>query len=356
MSKFLPKNIIGLMSGTSADGLDMAFCRFDYSEKNGFFFDCLDTFFAAYPFDLRKMIQETYHASALQLAENEQTLTEFWSHEVKKFAAKQSQKIDALSMHGQTVFHRPEKGFTLQIGNPAYLAAALQLPVIADFRSLDIAYGGQGAPLVPFGDKHLFKNYDCCLNLGGIANISNISTQNLIRAYDVCPFNLVLNELAQKLGYEYDEGGKIAENGNFSGELFEALNALPFYQIPPPRSLGREWTENICLPLIESFSLKTEDALHTFLHHAAKKIAEAVPGNSRILVSGGGAHNAFFMKIINENNSNKKFLTENKEVTDFKEAVIFAFLGYLRLFEHSNTLASVTGASRDSCGGAIWLF
>lgn len=344
-----------MMSGTSLDGMDLALCRFEHDEERGFSFSLLDTYFVEYDENLRKEIQNIYSGSALEMTESEQKLSEIWAFYIKKFAEKQSEKIDAVAMHGQTIFHNPEKKYTKQIGNPSCIAAAVGLPVLADFRSLDVALGGQGAPLVPVGDKLLFPQYDFCLNLGGIANISSRVSSGDVIAYDICPFNLVLNSLASERGCAYDEGGGLAAKGKEISELLFSLRKIPFYGQKPPRSLGREQIEDTFLPLINSFEATTEDKLHTYTLHIAEEVAKCVYEGAKVLVTGGGAKNAFFIEKLSNKRKDVKFIIPDERIADFKEAVVFAFLGYLRLHEAPNALASVTGASKDNCGGAIWL-
>jgi anhydro-N-acetylmuramic acid kinase len=261
------------------------------------------------------------------------------------------EKPEFIASHGHTIFHQPQIGYTFQAGSGAALREVCGIPVVCDFRTLDVALGGQGAPLVPIGDALLFKNYDYCLNLGGFANISFDAEGKRI-AYDICAVNYVLNRLAMRLNKPYDENGIFAASGKLIPELFEKLNALPYFQKPPPKSIGREWVEETIFPLMKQ-SEKTEDLLRTFTEHVAEQISTAVPVNGKMLVTGGGAHNAFLISLLKQKSKVEIILPE-AETIGFKEALIFGFLGVLRWENRINTLRSVTGARQDSSGGTIY--
>jgi anhydro-N-acetylmuramic acid kinase len=274
----------------------------------------------------------------------------------KQFIISNQLKPDFIASHGHTVFHQPNKGFTLQIGSGQSMAIELGLPVVCDFRSKDVALGGQGAPLVPIGDKKLFSGYDACINLGGIANVSFDNEKGERVAFDICPFNMGLNYLANKLGFDYDDAGKNAKKGKLSSVLLEELNQLDYYSQPYPKSLGVEWFNNYCLPLINDESIPVLDRLHTFSHHVAAQIKITVEGieGKKVLLTGGGAYNSFVIKVLKQT-CDKSFVTPPGSIIDFKEALIFAFLGMLRMNEEINVLKSVTGAQKDSSSGIIVL-
>jgi anhydro-N-acetylmuramic acid kinase len=269
-------------------------------------------------------------------------------------------KIDFVASHGHTIFHQPERGFTLQIGQGSVLAAETGLKVICNFRNQDVALGGQGAPLVPIGDELLFANYGFCLNLGGFANIS-YRQGNIRKAYDICPANIVLNHYTRQAGFEYDDGGRMASEGKVHGELLHELNELPFYAMDHPKSLGYEFVVDTVLPIIEKFNLDLKDILKTYSEHAAMQISEVLNKSIReeqmetanVLVTGGGAFNDFLISRI-EFHSQAEIVIPNREIIEFKEALIFAFLGLLKQQGEVNCLKSVTGARKDHSSGVVY--
>jgi anhydro-N-acetylmuramic acid kinase len=273
---------------------------------------------------------------------------------VRSFLKRNNAKADFISSHGHTVFHQPGNHFTAQAGDGAALSAACGLPVVCDFRTADVALGGQGAPLVPIGDQLLFSEYEYCLNLGGIANIS-FSRGGKRIAYDICPVNMVLNHLASEKGKGYDKGGKMAEKGYFNVILLSKLNSAPYYQRTYPKSLGREEIEKYFFKILKREKASTEDKLHTFIEHVAIEIAAATRNRKgKMLVTGGGAYNDYLISRIRAHSSLQVVIPSPK-IIEFKEALIFAFLGVLRWRNEVNTLKSVTGARRDSSGGAIYM-
>ncbi len=356
MAKKTTYRIIGLMSGTSLDGLDIACCEFTLHKKN-WQYELLVAKTIHYPAAKKEWLSGLMNASALQLADADAEFGRFCGKSVKDFLLKNKIKADFIASHGHTIFHQPEKGFTTQIGNGAYIHAESGLPVVSDFRSLDVALGGQGAPLVPAGDKLLFSGYDYCLNLGGIANISLDKNKKRI-AYDVCPANLMLNFIAARLGKAYDKGGDLAKKGKVNDTLLKKLNSLPFYLSKPPKSLGREWVEKNIFPLLKNTSTNNEDLLATCCEHIAMQIAHALPAGkpeAKLLITGGGALNHHLVKRIAFYTAKKATVViPDKNTILFKEALVFAFLGLLRVENKVNSLASVTGSKQDNVGGAIY--
>ena len=347
--------VIGLMSGTSLDGLDIAHCEFDYS-NNEWKFKLIQSETVSYDNHWREMLGEIHKKSAEEITAADCAYGDFLGQQVKVFCDKHKLVPDFISSHGHTIFHQPEKGYTKQIGSGAHLAAITGSTVICDFRSVDVALGGQGAPLVPIGDKYLFKDAGYCLNLGGIANIS--FDKNHVRiAFDICACNLVLNYYAQKKGLSYDENGNLASAGVIVSELLLALNNHSYYKKDYPKSLGREDVERDLIPLIDKFKCRIEDILATFCEHIAFQISNSIldEGTKRgMLITGGGTLNKFLVNRISENSRVQVIIPERK-IIEYKEAIIFAFLGVLRIRNEINCLKSVTGARIDNCGGAIYL-
>ena len=273
---------------------------------------------------------------------------------VLNFIAKyQISEIDFIASHGHTILHKPNEGYTLQIGNGEIISKKTNQKVICDFRTQDVQFGGQGAPLVPIGDALLFSQYDACLNLGGFANVSYESDDKRI-AFDICPVNIVLNHYVRKTGFDYDDKGKIASNGSVNHELLNCLNELHFYKKEAPKSLGLEWVQEQIFPLIDSFELPIAIVLRTFVEHIAIQIAISLNGRKYVLVTGGGFFNLFLMNRISFL-SVAIIIVPSEEVINYKEALIFAFLGLLRVDNQVNCLSSVTGASKDHSSGQIFI-
>jgi anhydro-N-acetylmuramic acid kinase len=342
------------MSGTSTDGLDVALCRFWRDETRRWHYQLLAAESFEYETGLRHKMAEANEMRALDLAQFEVELSRVWAKNVNQFLAQQAVKPNLIAMHGHTVFHRPEEGLTFQIGKGALMAEWCGVTTICDFRTGDVALGGQGAPLVPAGDELLFGQYEACLNLGGIANISYRNGGKRI-AYDIVPCNMALNLLAGALCLDYDPQGENAEKGIMNETLLNRLNELAFYRLSGAKSLSKEWFESQFLPLLQETALSTYDKLRTVSEHIAAQIGRHICQSkaTQILVTGGGAKNNFLIQLIQKEIDSKLIIPE-QTLIDYKEAIIFAFLGTLRLHGETNCLADVTGAWRDSCGGGIY--
>lgn len=349
-----PATILGLMSGTSLDGLDMALCRFAYS-KGRYSYKILGASTVSYSRDWKMRLKNVKDADAKAYFELDAAYAAFVAQKINLFLKRFKTKPQAIASHGHTIFHRPDRGFSTQMGNGAIIAAKTGISTVNDFRSLDLGFGGQGAPLVPIGDELLFKAYDACLNIGGIANIS-LRKKGRRVAWDICGANLLLNYLAQKLGQDFDRDGKIAGASTADIRILEELNALPYFSKKAPKSLGREWFEEEILPLFERSGLSNEILLATATRHVAFIIAETLnkQGLKNVLITGGGAFNKQLIKWMGTQ-TKCELIIPDKNLVMFKEALIFAFLAYLRLNNETNTLSSVTGAKIDSCGGAVYL-
>ncbi len=339
------------MSGTSLDGLDLALCDFS-SQNNKISFNIIESITYQYTPEWKENLKNANQLSGFKLNllnKNFGILTgEFINQFIKEYSLT---NIDYIASHGHTVFHQPEQQFTLQIGSGIDIATTTNLPIINDFRSLDVSLNGQGAPLVPIGDKLLFAEYDYCLNLGGFSNVS-FDNKNQRIAFDIGPANLALNYYAEKLGFEFDMNGKLGQEGKINNNLLSKLNQLPYYKQPHPKSLGKEWLDKEFIPLI-SDNISTIDILRTIYEHIAIQIGKVLTNeNSKTLVTGGGALNLFLISLIRKYSTSNIIIPE-KRIIDFKEALIFAFLGFLRIKKQTNVLKSVTGASRDSCSGNL---
>ncbi|MDY0315616.1 MAG: anhydro-N-acetylmuramic acid kinase [Bacteroidales bacterium] len=346
-------NIIGLMSGSSVDGLDIALVRFE-KKNTKWKFEIQKAKTVKYNLALSQKLLSAHLLPAIELKYLEKEFAEFCVKAINEFKNNISIKVDFISSHGHTVFHQPEKGISWQIGDGELIAKSCGIIVVSDFRTGDIALGGQGAPLVPIGDELLFSEFDACVNLGGFSNISFKNKENKRLAFDICPVNIVLNYLCKKIDKEFDKNGEIASKNVLNQSFLAELNNLDYYSAKYPKSLGREWVEAEIFPILEKY-LQTEtveNLIASFTNHVAFQISKNIKYFSKVLFTGGGAYNSFLIKKVKEFSSVDIILPKN-EIIDFKEALIFAFLGLLRMQGEINCLASVTGAERDSCCGKI---
>ncbi len=342
--------VIGLMSGTSLDGVDLVYTKFDKNDYKSFKIIEAKTF--PYTLKWKEKLQKGIEFSKDNLAELNVDYGKLLGKIIVDFIDEfQIKNIDFIASHGHTILHQPEKGITLQIGDGQTIADIAKQKVVCDFRKQDVKLGGQGAPLVPIGDELLFSKYKYCLNLGGFSNVSYRKNDKRI-AFDICPVNIVLNHYVNKLGLEYDESGKIASKGKINSELLERLNSLEFYQKTPPKSLGLEWVQQNMFPLIDNLETDISSILRTFAEHIAIQIAKIIDGNS-ILITGGGAFNSFLIQRIKEL-SKIKIILPNSQLINFKEALIFSFLGLLRVDNQVNCLSSVTGAKKNHSSGVLF--
>lgn len=347
------------MSGTSLDGLDMALCTFN-REGNTWKYDLNRSGYRDYSPELKTKLEKAIALDAPDLFALDAHYGGWLGKQASEFLGAESTSLDAIASHGHTVHHRPELGFTFQLGAPQYIALSSGLPAIGDFRSGDIALGGQGAPLVPIGDRMLFAAHQFCLNLGGIANISFERDGERI-AFDIGIANMLLNHLVKPLNMSYDTDGLLARGGQINTALLNALDALPFYQKPYPKSTGYEWFREVILPLFSKYPDQPENQLRTGVQHIVNQIAIQVRkvgagGSADLLVTGGGALNVFLIELLQHQlNPEFQVVIPDRELINYKEAIVFGFLGALRLSGQPNVLASVTGASRDSCAGILCL-
>ena len=344
--------VIGLMSGTSLDGVDICYVKFKYHDNWLFKMKRCETI--KYDKYWYKKLSTAYLKDDKEIQNINIEYSIFLSEIVNDFIKKNKiKKIDFVSSHGHTIFHQPERAYTLQIGNLINLRKLIKIPLICDFRTDDIKLNGQGAPLVPIGDLLLFKKYTYCLNLGGFSNIT-LKKNKSILAFDICAVNVVLNKYSRQVGLTYDVDGDLAKLGKINENLLNELNNISYYMNTPPKSLGIEWVNKNIFPIIDKYKLKTKDILRTYTEHISVQIKESIDcNNSNILVTGGGAKNKFLLSLIFKKLKNK-IIIPSDELIDFKEALIFAFLGVLKFRNENNCLSSVTGASRDHSSGVIF--
>jgi anhydro-N-acetylmuramic acid kinase len=351
---------IGIMSGTSLDGLDLV-CV-DFSQKNKLWsFELLCAETIRFPQELSSKLEMARDFSGLQLTQLDLEFGTFIGNAVSGFMKRNKipqEIVHLLASHGHTVFHQPAKRLTLQIGSGQEIARITGIPTVCDFRKKDVLFGGQGAPLVPIGDRDLFaQKYKCdaLINLGGFANITLIQ-KDLVRAFDIGPCNLVLNKYAKLLGASYDKGGALGRSSsNEFPMLVHTLNALPYFSAAIPKSLGAEWLDQHFYPLLDIDELTSQDKLGVCYEVISDQIAAVLNQNKiqRVLLSGGGAKNAYLVELI-QSKSSAQIIVPEADIIDFKEALVFAYLGVLFMEAEPNCLSSVTGASEDVCGGVLF--
>ncbi|MES2409947.1 MAG: anhydro-N-acetylmuramic acid kinase [Bacteroidota bacterium] len=346
-------NVIGVMSGTSLDGIDLAHIHFSIIDGK-WDFTILETETVSYDSDWVNKLKTAVDFSQNELTKLNEDYTVLLANVIKTFIEKYNlNDLDAVCSHGHTILHQPQNGFTLQIGNLPEIAKLIAQSVVCDFRAQDVQFGGQGAPLVPIGDRILFSDYDYCLNLGGFSNISFEQNENRI-AFDISPVNTVLNFYANTLGLDYDDKGTISKLGEIDTDLLNELNDLDYYKKPYPKSLGFEFVKTIVLPLIEKYTISNQDKMRTFSEHISLQVAVALPTkNGRLLATGGGAYNDFLMERIQAHLPQMQIIIPDAKILEYKEALIFALLGVLKLRNQINVLSSVTGAKHDHSSGNI---
>tara|TARA_B110000503_G_C7140648_1_gene410690 strand:- start:92 stop:1165 length:1074 start_codon:yes stop_codon:yes gene_type:complete len=347
-------NVIGVMSGTSLDGVDLAFVNFSFNDK--WTFKILKSKTVPYSNEWVNRLKKAIDFSKTELDELNINYTFLLAQIINEFIdANNLKAIDAICSHGHTILHKPNLGYTLQIGNLPILSELTKQNIVYDFRVQDVELGGQGAPLVPIGDRLLFSQYDYCLNLGGFSNISFEKNHKRI-AFDISPVNTVLNYYANKQNLPYDDEGLIAKSGSLNLGLFDELNQSDYYKKSYPKSLGVEFVNKVVLPIIESSELSVKDLLNTFVEHVAFQMSQVITKKgATLLISGGGVYNTFLIERITYYLPDAKIILPDHQIIEYKEALIFAFLGVLKLRDEINVLSSVTGASINHSSGKVVL-
>ncbi|MFO7658172.1 MAG: anhydro-N-acetylmuramic acid kinase [Bacteroidales bacterium] len=346
--------VVGVMSGTSLDGLDLAFCVFT-KKTEGWHFIIKKAETVGYDSEISGYLSDAFNSPATDLLQNHAAYGKYIGNEINKFLKRHRLQAGLVASHGHTIFHQPDKGWTFQLGSGAHIAATTGLNTVSDFRVLDTAYGGQGAPLVPVGDEMLFGRYDFCLNLGGFSNISFSESGKRI-AFDICPVNIFINRWMKKAGKPFDDKGITASAGKVNSQLLNELNAIEYYSRQHPKSLGREWFEMVFMKVVLSFEDTFENMLRTVYEHIAVQVADTLnrKKSGNVLLTGGGAFNDFLVSLLASKTA-IKIVKPDDMIVEFKEALIFAFLGVLRFRNEINCFASVTGAASDSSSGTIHL-
>lgn len=347
-------NVIGVMSGTSLDGVDLAHIYFEI-KNDKWTYEIVECETISYANEMILKLKNGIHYRETELSELNNEYTNLLGNIISEFITKNNiSNLDAVCSHGHTILHQPENGFTLQIGNLTEIAKITNQKVVCNFRVQDVLFGGQGAPLVPIGDKILFSEFDYCLNLGGFSNISFEENNERI-AFDISPVNTVLNFYANTFGLEYDDKGKISATGNLNSELFDELNQLEFYKKTFPKSLGFEFVQEIILPILENYPISAENKMRTFTEHIAFQIGKIIQDKTgKLLITGGGVYNDFLIGRIKNHLPKTEIIIPNEKTIQYKEALIFALLGVLKLRNEINVLASVTGAKQNHSSGEVF--
>lgn len=340
---------IGLMSGTSMDGLDICYAEFTKSDRWTFEIIVAET--VPYTEEWIEKLSTTTTLNPEELLSLNSEYGFYLGEKVKEFInSHKIEKVDLIASHGHTVYHQPSNKFTLQIGDGRAIKQHVDLPIIYDFRSQDVIMGGNGAPLVPIGDELLFSHYDACLNLGGFSNISLKVNKERI-AFDICPVNIVLNHYAQMLGEKFDYNGELAKSGSINDDVLTKLNNLDFYKQSYPKSLGYEWVKDQISPLLNDIPV---NILATFTEHILHQLENSINKFSikNLLITGGGAHNKFLIKSLKSRVSFNITIPDSQTI-EFKEALIFGFMGVLKFIGENNVISSATGSREDHSSGLI---
>jgi len=348
--------VVGMMSGTSLDGLDIAYCEF-WKEYENWEYRLIKAITIPYDILLKEKLSSLENGTAFSIIEANIEFGRYLGRMANEFIQRNRLEVDLIASHGHTIFHRPEIGITYQLGSGSHLLAETGIQVVCNFREGDVAMGGQGAPLVPIGDMLLFDNYDACLNLGGFSNVSFKDGQG-IHAFDISPANIAVNNLCGQVGLDFDDRGRMGMQGKVVDDLLQQLNALAYYKQPFPKSLGKEWYMNSFKPCMDKAGkYNLEDLLRTVYEHISLQVATVLNGFhlENILVTGGGAFNDFLMERIRGHTAGK-IIVPSSDLVNYKEALVFAFLGVLRVRNEINILSAVTGSKHDSSGGTVYNF
>lgn len=345
--------VLGIMSGTSMDGLDIS-CAQYYQKNNIWEFNLIASKTFEYSDSIKSDLLKVFRKE-LTVLEMDIKFGHIISDYIEIFVKKNNLDINLISSHGHTIFHDPDNGYSHQVGSGSVILERFKIPVVCNFRQQDINLGGQGAPLVPVGDQLLFSQYDSCLNLGGIANIS-FQIKNVRYAYDICPCNMILNHLASKTGKDFDEFGSISSTGKIDVNLLNQLNKIHYYTLEMPKSLSKEYVDSNFLPIIDQSQLSIQDILATCVEHIAFQIVTAFLKYdiSNSLLTGGGTFNNYLLSRISHFH-NIDLVIPSGDIINFKESIIFGFLGVLKILNKTNCLSSVTGCSKDHSSGEIYL-
>jgi len=351
--------VLGLMSGTSLDGLDLAYCHI-WKKFDQWKFEIKETRGISYDNEMRDRLKNSIALPADELLIFHNTYGSWLGQQSREFIEEKDLDVDIIASHGHTTHHKPQQGLTFQIGSGQHLANGSRHKTVCDFRTNDISLGGEGAPLAPIGDQLFFGKYDFCLNLGGISNVS-FEYDGKRLAYDIGLANMILNHITQKIGLSYDNNGMLARKGVINTDMLKQLNNLSYYELPYPKSTGYEWFVEKVAPIVNATADTTENLLHTAVHHICEQVATQIKTNaekdqSTLLVTGGGALNTFMMELLQSYlEPVVKLVIPEKKLIEYKEALIFALMGVLRVEQEINVLKSVTGASTDSSSGVVYL-
>jgi len=349
--------VVGVMSGTSMDGIDLAHCELTKSDTGKWTYKINAATTISYDDTWRLRLSKLRMQNALNVYKTDRYYGEYIGGLIKSFLLEKGLEADLIGSHGHTIFHQPEQNVTFQIGAGSAISAVTELPVVSNFRAMDVVKDGEGAPISGIGDQLLFGEYDLCLNLGGFANLSTVVDEKAV-AYDVCPCNILLNRIAREFGKEYDEDGKIAETGHINYDLLGELNSISYYDMPYPKSLGREWiNDNFWFRVRESEASK-EDRMKTICDHIGEQIGNNIEdlltdsASSKVLVTGGGAFNHILVDHL-RSHTDAEIVIPDPSLISYKEALIFGLMAVLRVENQPNILHTYTGATSNSVAGDL---
>lgn len=349
--------VVGMMSGSSLDGMDICICKFTPLTDGTMSHEIIVADTIEYAPEWIDHLTNAMQFSMSDYFSFEADYSYYIAMMVKDFIDVLDIDVDLIASHGHTLDHRPEDGISVQIGDPGVISALTGIDTVADFRIQDITLGGQGAPIIPIAEKLLWPEIKSFINLGGIANIS-IHTDDQIIAWDTIPCNQVLNDQAMILGAEYDENGDWAKQGKYNEALAKAWDALEYLSHDIPKSLDNNWIREVYLPIISDLRVDPKDALHTACNHIAIQIKEDIEKFSsnlpeKIMITGGGAHNSYLISCIEKQLTvlGIQIFIPEKIVINYKEAAMTALMGYLYVMNIPSTIPSVTGADRPTIAG-----
>ncbi len=350
--------VIGVMSGTSMDGVDLAYCKLIVDEAGKWSYEILNAETVSYNETWRLRLSKLRNQNAFNVYRTDRYYGEYIGELINEFINHHSLEVDLISSHGHTIFHQPENNVSFQIGDSSAIAGVTGIPTVTNFRAMDVVKDGEGAPISGVGDALLFNEYDFCLNLGGFANISATYEGQRI-AYDVCPANILLNRIAREFGKEYDENGEIAEQGRVDYDLLSDLNSIGYYEESFPKSLGREWINQNFWFRVRNSDASKEDKMKTLVDHISGQVGSNIQqlageevDKKRVYVTGGGAFNKTLIDHL-RTHTDAEIIIGDEKIVNYKEALIFALMGVLRVRNEVNILSSLTGAEADSIAGEL---
>lgn len=357
--------VLGLLSGSSLDGADLAVCSFSVDPLTPTKLLSWNIHLARtipYPQEWITRFKNLPGASARDLVLADTELGHYYGVLINQLLKEHSITVDLISSHGHTIFHFPELKTTTQIGDGAAIVSETGIDTVTQLRSVDVAFAGEGAPLAPLGDRYLYPGYTYYLNLGGIANVTAYQDEKII-AFDICPCNQIFNALAETIGQDFDRDGAIAASGNLNHPLLARLQDDDYLIKPYPKSLDNTWSQEHQVKQAIQWDARLEDKMNTAVEFVALEIAKACrqltqPESSTerptLFCTGGGALNAHLISRIAFHCPEIELVLPSRKIIEFKEVSFIALAGLFRCLRVPNLYASVTGAPSDTINGALY--